>query len=100
MSKHRDPPGDEPPDDDAALFRAAVGPVRKLPPAPLPPALPRPRPITARRSARYPPCSKRWTRRSEAGREGKECGSTCRTRWSPYHEKKKHQISRLQVSVE
>src|SRR3546814_14784432 len=45
MSKHRDPPGDEPPDDDAALFRAAVGPVRKLPPAPLPPALPRPRPV-------------------------------------------------------
>src|SRR3546814_16412477 len=23
--------------------------------------------------------------RSEARRVGKECGSTCRTRWSPYH---------------
>ena len=45
MSKRRDPPEDEPADDDAALFRDAVGPVRKLPPAPLPPAAPRPRPI-------------------------------------------------------
>lgn len=45
MSKRRDPPGNEPPDDDASLFRDAVGPVRKLPPAPLPPAAPRPRPV-------------------------------------------------------
>src|SRR3546814_15970021 len=28
-------------------------------------------------------------RRSEERRVGKECVSTCRTRWSPYHEKKK-----------
>src|SRR3546814_17227876 len=27
--------------------------------------------------------------RSEERRVGKECGSTCRSRWSPYHEKKK-----------
>src|SRR3546814_18464927 len=27
--------------------------------------------------------------RSEARRVGKECVSTCRSRWSPYHEKKK-----------
>src|SRR3546814_19083170 len=27
--------------------------------------------------------------RSEERREGKECVSTCRSRWSPYHEKKK-----------
>src|SRR3546814_13055057 len=27
--------------------------------------------------------------RSEEGRVGKECVSTCRTRWSPYHYKKK-----------
>src|SRR3546814_20652336 len=27
--------------------------------------------------------------RSEERRVGKECVSTCRTRWSPYHEKKK-----------
>ena len=31
-------------DDDAALFRAAVGPVRELPAAPAPPERPRPRP--------------------------------------------------------
>src|SRR3546814_19122825 len=28
--------------------------------------------------------------RSEERRVGKECGSTCRSRWSPYHDKKKH----------
>src|SRR3546814_19673275 len=28
-------------------------------------------------------------RRSEARRDGKECVSTCRSRWSPYHSKKK-----------
>lgn len=31
-------------DDDAALFRSAIGPVRKLPERPTPPAAPRPRP--------------------------------------------------------
>ncbi|GGK10255.1 Smr/MutS family protein [Luteimonas terricola] len=31
-------------DDDAALFRAAVGPVRELPATPAPPGRPRPRP--------------------------------------------------------
>src|SRR3546814_20086484 len=29
--------------------------------------------------------------RSEERREGKECVSTCRSRWTPYHYKKKHQ---------
>src|SRR3546814_14831000 len=29
--------------------------------------------------------------RSEERRVGKECVSTCRSRWSPYHEKKKTQ---------
>src|SRR3546814_18901583 len=29
--------------------------------------------------------------RSEARRVGKECGSTCRSRWSPYHSKTKNQ---------
>src|SRR3546814_21144887 len=29
-------------------------------------------------------------RRSEERRVGKECVSTCRYRWSPYHEKKKN----------
>src|SRR3546814_2485876 len=30
----------------------------------------------------------RMVRRSEERRVGKECVSTCRSRWSPYHEKK------------
>jgi DNA-nicking Smr family endonuclease len=45
MTARRDPPEDGPPDDDAALFRSAIGPVRELPPAPLPPAPPKPRPV-------------------------------------------------------
>src|SRR3546814_15809287 len=32
--------------------------------------------------------------RSEERRVGKECVSTCNTRWSPYHEKKKKKINR------
>ncbi|MEO6103848.1 MAG: Smr/MutS family protein [Pseudoxanthomonas sp.] len=36
------PPSDE--DEDAALFRNAIGPVKRLPEAALPPAKPRPRP--------------------------------------------------------
>jgi DNA-nicking Smr family endonuclease len=32
-------------DDDAALFRAAIGPVRELPPSIAPPQKPRPRPV-------------------------------------------------------
>src|SRR3546814_16739074 len=30
-----------------------------------------------------------WVKRSEERRVGKECVSTCRSRWSRYHEKKK-----------
>ena len=50
MSPDRKLPGGatrQPPDedgDDGALFRAAIGPVRELPPAVAPPARPRPRP--------------------------------------------------------
>src|SRR3546814_8213758 len=33
--------------------------------------------------------NKRQRGRSEERRVGKECGSTCRSRWSPYHYKKK-----------
>src|SRR3546814_11817656 len=33
-------------------------------------------------------------RRSEERRVGKECVSTCRSRWSPYHYKKKNKINR------
>src|SRR3546814_14033638 len=32
--------------------------------------------------------------RSEERRVGKECVSTCRSRWSPYHYKKKHNINK------
>src|SRR3546814_18217846 len=31
--------------------------------------------------------------RSEERRVGKECVSTCRTRWSPYHKKKKNKTT-------
>ncbi len=34
----------KPPDDDAAMFRSAIGPVRELPDTPTPPARPKPRP--------------------------------------------------------
>lgn len=43
MKRRRDEPAHDEADDDAALFRSAVGPVRELPAAPLPPAPPRPR---------------------------------------------------------
>src|SRR3546814_19057345 len=46
-------------------------------------------------STRLVRCSRRrprhWSRRSEERRVGKECVSTCRSRWSPYHYKKKSQ---------
>src|SRR3546814_14629775 len=32
--------------------------------------------------------------RSEERRVGKECVSTCRSRWSPYHQKKKQYVPR------
>src|SRR3546814_21178840 len=37
--------------------------------------------------------------RSEARRVGKECVSTCSTRWSPYHYKKKTCITYLNTST-
>src|SRR3546814_19165680 len=33
--------------------------------------------------------------RSEERRVGKECVSTCRSRWSPYHSKKKQKIKQI-----
>src|SRR3546814_17365320 len=41
-----------------------------------------------RKRARYP-ASVLTSKSSEERRVGKECVSTCRSRWSPYHEKKK-----------
>src|SRR3546814_14257939 len=35
------------------------------------------------------------TIRSEERRVGKECVSTCRSRWSPYHEKKKQKRNKV-----
>src|SRR3546814_13397022 len=35
----------------------------------------------------------RMSTRSEERRVGKECVSTCRSRWSPYHEKKKQKYT-------
>src|SRR3546814_15771716 len=48
----------------------------------------------ARESGRGPrrvcrPCCPPCKNRSEERRVGKECVSTCRSRWSPYHYKKK-----------
>ena len=46
MSPDRKPPrGPLDDGDDAALFRAAIGPVRALPPAATPPQRPKPRPL-------------------------------------------------------
>src|SRR3546814_21059810 len=38
--------------------------------------------------------------RSEARRVGKECVSTCRSRWSQYHEKKKEDDTTTRVKSE
>src|SRR3546814_12571798 len=37
--------------------------------------------------------------RSEERRVGKECVSTCRSRWSPYHEKKKERDRRSEYVI-
>src|SRR3546814_12130753 len=41
----------------------------------------------------------RFCGRSEERRVGKECVSTCRYRWSPYHQKKKNKINTTHVSI-
>src|SRR3546814_13848660 len=38
--------------------------------------------------------------RSEERRVGKACVSTCRSRWSPYHEKKKTNIEQIQMHTD
>src|SRR3546814_19319516 len=38
--------------------------------------------------------------RSEERRVGKECVSTCRSRWSPYHSKKKHNNRQNEVTLQ
>src|SRR3546814_12717514 len=58
-------------------------------------------PRSARRTGELPPnasTNQRW--RSEERRVGKECVSTCRSRWSPYHSKKKEQcITKLTIQI-
>src|SRR3546814_13392256 len=39
------------------------------------------------------------TDRSEERRVGKECVSTCRSRWSPYHEKKKYKEAHRDLNI-
>src|SRR3546814_14233902 len=49
------------------------------------------RQLAARHAVLPSPNHHRFKTRSEERRVGKECVSTCRSRWSPYHEKKKKQ---------
>src|SRR3546814_11043294 len=61
-------------------------------PGPPPAGTPSPGPSRPRRAAPPGRCGRRRrraVRRSEERRVGKECVSTCRSRWSPYHYKKK-----------
>src|SRR3546814_8504749 len=41
--------------------------------------------VNVEAQARDPHSLLNWMRRSEERRVGKECVSTCRSRWSPYH---------------
>src|SRR3546814_21039310 len=41
-----------------------------------------------------------FEQRSEERRVGKECVSTCRSRWSPYHDKKKQRKDKLNKTIE
>src|SRR3546814_12029326 len=43
--------------------------------------------------------NRRRTQRSEERRVGKECVSTCRSRWSPYHYKKKEAINGTSIAL-
>lgn len=51
MSRKRRTPPAPVSDDDAALFRAAIGPVREFETAPTPPSAPRPEPLPRQREA-------------------------------------------------
>src|SRR3546814_18535174 len=44
-------------------------------------------------AARFPAVPPASSVRSEERRVGKECVSTCRSRWSPYHQKKKNRTN-------
>src|SRR3546814_20504245 len=66
-------------------------------------ALPISRPGTGRKTGRgregsgeprRQPGRPQWVLRSEERRVGKECVSTCRSRWSPYHSKQKQRTTK------
>src|SRR3546814_13149158 len=48
-------------------------------------------PPLSREPESFPPCApvRDWMERSDERRVGKECVSTCSSRWAPFHEKKK-----------
>src|SRR3546814_2037126 len=56
------------------------------PPARIPDGLPPPQALGSTNERRLRRCPwQQESRRSEERRVGKECVSTCRSRWSPYH---------------
>jgi DNA-nicking Smr family endonuclease len=67
------PPPQAPDDDDAALFRDAIGPVRALPVAPAPPPKPKPRPA-ARMAERDEADARSEFRRALADHDAIEAG--------------------------
>src|SRR3546814_13727681 len=80
------------PRSPSGTYRRALGParVRHWIRLPLRKTSTRPRECGARWSGLT--CCGRTRSRSEERRVGKECVSTCRSRWSPYREKTKEQI--------
>src|SRR3546814_18415955 len=80
-------------DGDSDFRRADLRTERRAVLGPGPPRLSRTRPGEGlsgwRASGSCPPLpSQAW--RSEERRVGEECVSKCRSRWSPYHEKKRN----------
>src|SRR3546814_12996670 len=64
--------------------------------------LPTPLPLHRQERRLHPACCTWRTmrgRRSEERRVGKECVSTCRSRWSPYHEKKKQDNTKESIKT-
>src|SRR5213595_3995474 len=57
-----------------------------------------PDPASAARRLRAPPHPTWRPLRSEERRVGKECPQLCRSRWSPYHEKKKNASGGVRAS--
>src|SRR3546814_18965675 len=80
-------------------------PDNQLPPPPpvVTPPSPIPPPVTTNTVQSVPkapptPPPPVFTPRSEERRVGKECVSTCRSRWSPLHSKKKSQLLYIKIT--